>query len=314
MAKVIGTGETVTDIIIRNGKPEDMVCGGSCFNSMISLGRAGIESLFIGQVGDDRLGLQTRDFLVENGVSAEYLHVMPGQKSQLSLAFLNEKNDAEYTFYKDHASDIFPDELPTPEHGDVVLYGSFFALNDLVHPALSRFLGEADNSGALIYYDVNFRSSHLADRERLATEMIDNFSKATVVRGSDEDFKNIFGTDESKAVYEKIRPYCNNLIITRGGSGLTVITPSFCKNYDVESTKVVSTIGAGDSFNAGFVYGLVSFQIDKAQFATLSVSEWDKLVDLATRFAREVCATTDNYISKATGRELKLQQQYKNTK
>ncbi len=307
MAKVIGTGETVTDIIIRNGQPETMVCGGSCFNSMISLGRAGVESVFIGQVGGDRLGLQTRDFLEANGVSAEYLRVMPGQKSQLSLAFLNEKNDAEYVFYKDHAADIFPDALPPVEHGDVVLYGSFFALNDLIHPALSAFLSTASERGALIYYDVNFRASHLADKERLAGEMLDNFQKATLVRGSDEDFLNIFGTADAAEVYAKIRPHCENLIITRGGKSFSVITPSFTKDYDVPAAQVVSTIGAGDSFNAGFVYGIVSRGIAAAQLPTLAPSDWDFLTSMAQRFSLEVCGTTDNYISAATGDVLKAQ-------
>ena len=112
MGKVIGTGETVTDFIIRDGKPEDMVCGGSCYNAMISIGRCGVKAVFIGETGDDRLGLRTRQMLEDNGVSAEYLVMTEGKKSQLSLAFLNKKNDAEYVFYKDHASISSPPTFP----------------------------------------------------------------------------------------------------------------------------------------------------------------------------------------------------------
>ena len=41
--KIIGIGETVLDIVFREGQPQAAVPGGSVFNSMISLGalRAG---------------------------------------------------------------------------------------------------------------------------------------------------------------------------------------------------------------------------------------------------------------------------------
>lgn len=300
MSKVIGTGETVTDIIIRHGKPEDMVCGGSCFNSMISLGRSGVKSLFIGEVGDDRLGLQTKDFLEANGIETAYVQTTAGKKSQLSLAFLNERNDAEYVFYKDHSSDIFPEELPAVEGGDIVLYGSFFALNPIVHPALSAFLATANEQGAIIYYDVNFRASHLGDKDRLSAELFDNFSKASIVRGSDEDFLNIFGTDDATEVYDRISSLCAVLIITRGGNSVSVLTPSWRKDYAVPPTKVVSTVGAGDNFNAGVVYALISRGVAREQLLNLPTAEWDAIIATGIRYAAEVCGTTENYIMKCS--------------
>ena len=47
MRKVIGIGETVLDIIFKGGKPIEAVPGGSSFNSVISLGRAGVNASFI---------------------------------------------------------------------------------------------------------------------------------------------------------------------------------------------------------------------------------------------------------------------------
>lgn len=298
MAKVIGTGETVTDIIIRNGRPEDMVCGGSCFNSMISLGRSGVESVFIGEVGDDKLGQQTLAFLGKNGIATEYMQMTRGKKSQLSLAFLNERNDAEYVFYKDHASDTFPQRLPEVERGDVVLYGSFFALNPIVHPQLSAFVGHAAEQGAIVYYDINFRASHLSERDTLTAQLEDNFSKATIVRGSDEDFRHIFSTDDANEVYQRVSPLCSVLIITRGGDSVTVMTPSWSKDYAVAPTRVVSTVGAGDNFNAGVVYALISRGIMRDQLLTLPTAEWDAIINTGICYAAEVCGTTENYIKK----------------
>lgn len=305
MAKIIGTGETVTDFIIRNGTPEQMVCGGSCYNSMISIGRCGIESVFIGETGEDKLGLRTKQMLEQNGISNEFLVMTEGKKSQLSLAFLNERNDAEYVFYKDHAADIFPTKLPTVNSGDVMLFGSYYSLNPSIHNALSNFLDKAKAANSIIYYDINFRASHLAERERIMPSLIDNLDKASIVRGSHEDFLNLFDTDDTAQIYDKVSPYCPNLIITRGGKEVNLITPHLRKDYAVEPTRVVSTVGAGDNFNAGIVCSIIANKIGKADLTTLTEPQWDELIATATTFAREVCGTTDNYISHATGQRFK---------
>ena len=71
MRKVIGIGETVFDIIFRNNDPIAAVPGGSTFNAIISLGRVGISTTFIGETGDDRIGHRIIEFLSENGVNAD---------------------------------------------------------------------------------------------------------------------------------------------------------------------------------------------------------------------------------------------------
>lgn len=66
--KVIGVGESILDILFRGGKPVAAVPGGSSFNSIISVGRAGVPCTFVGYTGDDYVGRQTVEFLRENGV------------------------------------------------------------------------------------------------------------------------------------------------------------------------------------------------------------------------------------------------------
>ena len=77
MRKVIGIGETVLDIIFKHGQPVSAVPGGSVYNGIISLGRAGVPAAFVSEVGNDRIGKRTIDFLKENGVEAD-IHVITG--------------------------------------------------------------------------------------------------------------------------------------------------------------------------------------------------------------------------------------------
>ncbi|WP_298021880.1 PfkB family carbohydrate kinase [uncultured Campylobacter sp.] len=127
MRKVIGIGETVLDIIFKDNKPVNAVPGGSAFNAIISLGRAGISAHFIGEVGHDRVGTYILDFLKANHVDGSNVEISPEGQSHLSLAFLDEGNNADYLFYKDHAHDSFSMCYPEINRDDIVLFSSFFA-------------------------------------------------------------------------------------------------------------------------------------------------------------------------------------------
>ncbi|MGV2541444.1 carbohydrate kinase, partial [Bacillus pumilus] len=72
---VIGIGETVLDIIFKNGQPIGAYPGGSTFNAIISLGRSEVNSTFISEAGRDRVGRHIIDFLKENGVNADNVNV-----------------------------------------------------------------------------------------------------------------------------------------------------------------------------------------------------------------------------------------------
>ena len=87
MRKVIGIGETVLDIIFKGEQPIQAVPGGSAFNSVISLGRAGVSTMFISEAGNDRVGRRVISYLEENGVDASNVCVFPDSKSPISLAF-----------------------------------------------------------------------------------------------------------------------------------------------------------------------------------------------------------------------------------
>lgn len=86
MRKIIGIGETVLDIIFKDGQPIGAYPGGSTFNAMVSLGRSGMNTTFISEVGSDRVGDFIRKFLIENGVNADGVAAFPGSKSPISLA------------------------------------------------------------------------------------------------------------------------------------------------------------------------------------------------------------------------------------
>jgi fructokinase len=235
----------------------------------------------------------------DNGIGTDNVMVYPDRKSPISLAFLNEKNDAEYSFYKDYPSLRLDVEMPEVTSDDIVMFGSFYAITPQLRDKVKELLDKAREAGAIIYYDVNFRSTHANEAIKLMPTILENFEYADIVRGSTEDFGNMFGmTDADKVYQHKVGFYCPRFICTNGGEGLCLRTKTVKKDYPVEPLQTVSTIGAGDNFNAGLVFGLLKNDIRKADLDEMTEADWDKIVASGMSFSREVCASLDNYISK----------------
>ena len=308
MRKVTGIGETVYDIVFRDGQPQAAVPGGSTFNSMISVGRCGIPASFLSEVGSDKIGEIIKDFLTYNGVSTASVNTLPG-KTPLSLAFLNENDDAEYSFYRD-SYDKHPDfTYPELEKDDIVIFGSFYALNPKVRPQVRRFLEYARSREAIIYYDINFRPSHKKDLGECWDSIWENIGFADILRGSHEDFHTLFGIDDAAVVYsEKIGGKCPHFICTRGSDPLEIFdVGGFRKEYPVGKIKTVSTIGAGDSFNAGIAYAIVKYGITRDMVCRgLPEELWDKLTACAQAFSADCCKSMYNYITPQFGEDMAL--------
>lgn len=299
MRRVIGIGETILDVLFKDNQPKAAVPGGSVFNGIISLGRAGANVTFISEVGGDKVGNIILDFMKENGVGTDNVVVYPDRRSPVSLAFLNEKNDAEYIFYKDYPNLRLDAEMPEVTGDDIIMFGSYYAITPQLRDKVKELLDRARKAGAIIYYDVNFRKSHAHEAIKLMPIILENFEYADIVRGSNEDFGFMFGmTDPDKVYQHKVSFYCPRFICTNGGEGLCLRTATLKKDYPVAPLQTVSTIGAGDNFNAGLVFGLLKNRIRKADLDELTEADWDKIIASGMSFSKEVCTSLDNYISK----------------
>ena len=308
MRKVIGIGETVLDIIFRNNQPVSAVPGGSTFNAIISLGRCGVTTSFISETGNDRVGRNIIQFLKDNGCQADAVNVYPDSKSPISLAFLNDQNDAEYIFYKDHPNDRLDFTYPQVEADDLVLFGSYYALNPVIRPQVKGFLEYAHQRGAILYYDVNFRASHQHEVMKLTPNLLENFELADVVRGSSEDFDILFRKVDADSVYRsQISFYTKKFIYTQGGKPVELRAEGgFSKQYPVATVKPVSTIGAGDNFNAGFLFGIIKNNIRRSDMDNgMTEEQWDNVISSGLLFSKEVCSSLYNYISPEFGKQRK---------
>ena len=151
---------------------------------------------------------------------------------------------------------------------------------------------------AIVYYDPNFRKAHAHEAIQLRATVMDNYEAADLVRGSDEDFVNLYKKTDPDEVYrDEVQFYCKRLIATRGSGGISLYTEKGRTHYDVPPLTAVSSIGAGDAFNAGLIYSLIKYRIGQMDLTDLSPMMWDKMIGLGIAFAAEVCGSSANYVS-----------------
>jgi fructokinase len=305
MRKIYGIGETVFDIIFKNEKPQAAKAGGAMLNSTVSLGRIGLPVSFISEYAGDNVGKIIDNFLSENGVGTGYVDHYKDGKTKLALAFLNERNDASYTFYQDYPEKRLSIDLPVISKDDIILYGSIYSITGEIRKKFMNLITKAKENDAIVIYDPNFRPSHSSDLETLMPMIIENMQAAKLVRGSNEDFKNIFGANTPDEAWKVVRKYCNCLVYTANSEGVYVRTISYSGKFGVKAINPISTIGAGDNFNAGMMAAIYLNQITSDKLDKMGEEDWAKVISMGIDFATNVCLSYENYISLEFAEELK---------
>ena len=309
-ARIIGLGETVMDILFKEIKDDNAatseyvpfaaVPGGSTFNSMVSVGRSGVPCKFMGYTGNNKVGHQIVDFMVRNGISTEYFQIRENERAAISLAYLDSNGDADYTFYKEEPLAATDYSMPEFTDKDYFLFGSYYSICPGLRPQVSNILHTAHDAGTVIYYDINFRRSHSHQKLELLPVIQENCKLSSLVRGSADDFDILFGTRDPKEIYrEHISAFCPIFICTAGAGHIYICTPKETFDFivpQIPTNEIVSTVGAGDSFNAGFLCAMYHHEINKDDLQQMDYNQWARLVENGIKYSSQVCRSRDNYI------------------
>jgi fructokinase len=298
MKRIYTIGETVYDIIFKNDQPVSAKAGGAMLNTAISLGRLELPVSFISEIGEDQVGLKIIDFLKENKVDTTFIDRFSDGKTALALAFLNQNENADYSFYKLYPKERLKINLPETDESDSILFGSFFSITPEVRTGLIDFIKKAAEKNSLIIYDPNFRRPHVKDLPALKDMIIENIGFSSIVRGSDEDFELIFGCSNADDAFQVVRKFgCNFLAYTQAQKSVEFRSDKFRFSLNVPAIEPLSTIGAGDSFNAGLIMNLFSKGISHSSLSSMTEYGLMHTLKTAIEFSSHVCQSFENYIS-----------------
>ncbi len=281
-------GEAVYDILFKNNEPVASVHGGSMYNVAVSLGRAGEQVAFAGFYADDLIGHKSKAFLKANGVHTESYEPVKMAKSNLALAFLNEQMIPEYNFYRDERLNghVFNLDL---RNADFLITGSFYAIDDKNYSHVLNVIETAIDNNVIVIYDPNIRSKHLDEKPERYKRISTLIKMADLVKLSAEDMFHITGSKDDKNWKEYLKEHkAEKYILTNGSKPVEAIFNGEKMALPVPEINVVSSVGAGDGFTAGFAY-----YGSKAMENTL---HFKKAIQSGISFAGEVCKSNDNYI------------------
>ena len=252
---VLCLGEALIDVIEREGKIEEKV-GGSVYNvacGLASLGHA--TSLASWWAGDER-GERLEEHLRVGGVS-----IVAGSANAKKASIANAHVDALGQATYDFEMDWQVPPLPDADSISHLHTGSFAAT---LAPGAAAVLTAVKSMAirGTVSYDPNVRPSLMGSPEQVRPQIEEIISLADVVKASDEDIAWLYGEDVSlESVLHKWKEMGPGLIVaTRGPWG----SYTLCANdrdmlvVDPLNIEVADTVGAGDSFMAGLISGLLN--------------------------------------------------------
>jgi len=290
-------GESLIDIITDVDGKTVSKPGGSLLNVSVSLGRSGKEVSLISEIGDDRAGRRLINFLSDNGVSTRLVKKYSGSKTSVAKATLDEHQKPDYVFFKDYPAKRSLPESPEFTDQDIFIFGSMYSRDLDIKDDINSYLESVKRGGALIVYDPNVRDKHQLRHADSREMLLKNLACADVIKGSDEDFTNIFELNSVLEFKDELRKINSRamIVITLGEEGSVVYYKDIILEMPSVKTKVVSTIGAGDAFTAGMVNSIIDQDLLNS-FDALSEDHLKNILQEGTRFSSLVCRTMDNYI------------------
>lgn len=274
---VVTFGELLIDMIATNVGPlasaEGFIkkFGGAPANTAAGVAKLGAPVQFMGKVGADAFGEFLKKELDDNHVDTKHLIMAKDSNTTLAFVSLKEVGERDFSFYRGAHEAITADEVNLPDNTYLFHFGSLSQTNPTVTAATDKLIGQAKAMGAIISYDPNLRPALWPDLNQAKAIMLETIKKADIVKINEVELHFLTGEHNSAAGANKLwTDHHDAILVTQGKDGAFVKT----KNQEliVPTIKVdpVDTTGAGDAFNAGFIYGIYT---NKQRLSEMSETE-----------------------------------------
>ncbi|GAC1385349.1 MAG: PfkB family carbohydrate kinase [Herpetosiphon sp.] len=259
---VVVVGEVNPDLILRGevtpvfGQVEQMiddaqlVIGSSSAIFACGAARLGLRVAFIGKTGDDLFGSFMRQELAARGVDVRGIVVDPAIRTGLSVMLARELDRAILT-YSGSIGALRYDEIDMGviEQARHLHMGSFFML-EMLQPEVPRLFRAARALGLTVSLDTNYDPA-----ERWDAGLEEVLQQVDLFLPNEVELLAISGEREMDRALERLGKRVPVMGVKRGAAGGIARRGSEVATAAGISVNVIDTTGAGDSFDAGFVYG-----------------------------------------------------------
>jgi sugar/nucleoside kinase (ribokinase family) len=262
---LVVVGEINPDLILRGdvtpvfGQVEkivqaaDLSIGSSSVIFACGAVRLGLRVAFIGKIGKDEFGRYMRQAMEKRGIDTQGV-VEDGQIHTGLSVILSTGSDRAILTYPGTMARLRMDEIPVEvvKQARHLHLGSYYLLDDL-RPDIPALFNLAHTAGLTTSLDTNYDPTEKwpKDIEAVLQEtdiFLPNEVECCRIAGM-SDYANAFS-----ALSHKVRI----LAVKQGARGASLGTENQVFHADPIPVEVVDTVGAGDSFDAGFIYGYLN--------------------------------------------------------
>ena len=260
---ILCCGEALIDMLPRTTQAgEDCYMpdpGGAVHNTAVALGRLGADVGFVSGISTDFFGQMLMEKLEGSGVNTADV-VRADRPTTMAYVKLT-NGHATYVFYDENTAGrmLEPEDMPHTR-ADAYFFGGISLVVDPCGAAYAAMMQRVAPD-AITMIDPNIRPGFITDEAAYRARISAMLKVANIVKTSDEDLDWIGGGVEG--LLEDTAT--SVVLLTKGSEGVTIITREGQWDVPAQKATVVDTVGAGDTFNAGFLAGL-----DQAGFLTKS--------------------------------------------
>lgn len=207
---------------------------------------------FVGKTGDDDFGRFCRNALLKAGISTDGLVLSPRPTG--ATIVLSTRDDRALVTHLGAIADLGYDDLP-PDlfRGFRHLHLTSYFLQERLRPEFPRLIREAKAAGLTVSFDPNSDPS-----QTWSPEIWDVLRDADVVFVNESEACALTGMATTAEALSVLAERTACAVVKQGSEGATAVRGRERMHVDTFRVNVVDTTGAGDSFAAGFMHGLLS--------------------------------------------------------
>jgi fructokinase len=251
MTRGLVIGESLIDIVERDGQTDDEHVGGSPLNVAVGLARLGREVDFLTRIGDDPRGQRIAEYVNAAGVQLVSGSQVAGRTATARLA-VGEDGSADYVFDLDWQLSGTP--MVTPP-----LFAHTGSIAAVQEPGCLAVAALVDtyHLSATITFDPNVRPSLIVDRD-LARQRIEHLvERSDIVKVSEEDLRWIDPDRPPERMAQTWLALGPAIVaVTMADRGAAAVCAAGVARVPARPVEVVDTVGAGDAFMAGLIDAL----------------------------------------------------------
>lgn len=261
---ILCVGEILVDMIAQenNGSISYLrKAGGAPFNVACAISKFGIDSVFVGSVGDDTIGKFLCNFIKKQNLKDYLIEENKNRNTTLAFVDLDEDGERSLCFYRKNTADyilpVIKEEML--DASNIIHIGSLMLSHNEGIEYAKDLISKAHSKGKLVSFDINFRTDIFENINHAVKVYKEILELADIVKFS-EDEVEIFNEDYVNSLKDKL------VCISLGKDGSKYFYNELTNTLPSIKVKPVDTTGAGDAFYAGIL----------SQIDGLTKDNWEK--------------------------------------